>query len=136
MIYGGRFLSGYFAASSATMQLAGHFFAHAPQPIHFAASIVKLKSFLHLPARHFLSWICSRYSSRKFFMVDITGLAAVRPSIQRDAFEVAYPISSSFCISDSSPLPSAIFSRILSICVVPMRHGEHLPQLSSTQKSM
>jgi hypothetical protein len=38
-------LSGNFAASSAVMQLAGHFFAHIPQPIHLSVLMMKRKSF-------------------------------------------------------------------------------------------
>ena len=44
---------------------AGHFLAHIVQPLHFAASILYVTSFEHLPERHFLSLMCSMYSSMK-----------------------------------------------------------------------
>ena len=113
---------------------AGQFFAHLPQPIQNSGLMWNLRSAVQTFARHFLSLICSSYSSRKRFRVLITGSGALLPSPQRAMLCTIVASSSSSSRSDISPLPSTILSRISNIRFVPSRHGTHLPQLSRCVK--
>ena len=97
--------------SSPEIAPAGHFFAHNVQPLHFAASILYWISFEHLPARHFLSLMCSMYSSMKYLSVDRTGLEAVWPRPQSEALFIASQIACMSTMSCSVPRPSVILLR-------------------------
>ena len=89
-------------------------------------------------ARHFLSRICSSYSSRNVFRVLITRkrrtLTKAAQSHGSESF--LQVLSSSTRSLPFSPSPPTIFSRISSIRLVPSRHGTHLPQDSLWVKLM
>ena len=71
---------------------------------------------------------CWMYSSRKYWMLEVTGLVAPSPSAQNDRPRMLSDRSRS--VSRSSSLPCPCSSRF-SICLyqyVPSRHGVHLPQ--------
>src|SRR5574341_267357 len=93
-----------------------------------------LKSSSHTPAWHRLWRIWSSYSWRKYFNVESTELGAVPPNAQSEASLVDSASSMSSPMSLSLPFPSLIRVRILSICLMPSRHGEHLPQDSVERK--
>ena len=80
--------------------------------------------------------MCSMYSSRKVFRVEITGRGADLPRPHRAMVLTMVASSSSLSRSSSSPLPATIFSRISSIRLVPSRQGTHLPQDSRWVKDM
>src|SRR5574341_1667170 len=86
-----------------------------------------LKSSSHTPAWHRLWRMWSSYSWRKYFSVESTGLGAVPPNAQSEASLVDSASSIKSSMSLSLPFPSLILVRILSICLMPSRHGEHLP---------
>src|SRR4030043_176213 len=80
--------------------------------------------------------MCASYSFRKYRIVERTGFGAVFPNPQWEVSLICCPSRSSRPISSSFPLPAAIRFRILSITFIPIRQGTHLPQDSSTEKSV
>ncbi len=84
--------------------------------------------FSHTPAGQRFALMCWIYSSRKYFSVVSTGLAAVcpRPHNAESLMDSARPSSVLRSCSDASP--SATPCRILNICAVPSRQGVHFPQ--------
>ena len=95
--------------------------------------VVRLRQ---LPVRHFLSKICSRYSSSKLASVDSTGFGAVLPRPHREEFWIILARERSSSMSPALPLPLVIRVRMSSIRVVPSRHGVHLPHDSLQMKFM
>ena len=85
---------------------------------------------------HFLSTMCSTYSSLKYLSVETTGFAAVFPSPHRAVEVIVSASFSRVSRSDISPLPATIFSRISSILLVPSLQGTHLPHDSFCVKFM
>jgi len=63
-VQSGRLIAYGFPGSPAIAP-CGHAFAHAPQPVHFPASIEYAISALQTPAGHLFSLMCARYSSLK-----------------------------------------------------------------------
>ena len=87
------------------------------------------------PAAQRCSRMCCSYSRRKCLSVVSTGFGAVWPRPHRLASRTTWQSASSRSRSSSTPSPRQIFSSRLSICLVPTRHGGHLPQDSSQQNS-
>jgi hypothetical protein len=59
------------------MQLTGQRRAQSVQPMHLSGRMKKVSRSRHLPAGHFLSLMCARYSASKYFSVEIAGFGAV-----------------------------------------------------------
>src|SRR4030042_200368 len=90
---------------------------------------------LHTAALHRFRLICSSYSLLKWRIVLRTGLGAVPPKAHSEAPLAVSDSSSRSSMSPSLPFPLLILVRILSICLMPSRHGTHLPHDSSARKS-
>ncbi len=80
--------------------------------------------------------MCSRYSSRKAFIVLRTGFGALCPRPHRAVFCTTSAISYSSSRSSATAVPPVMRSKISSIRFVPSRQGTHLPQLSRWVKLM
>src|SRR4030042_6566214 len=115
------------------MAPCGHSLAQTMQPVHFTESTVKVMSDLQTPAGQRLSITCASYSSRKYLMVDSTGLGAVPPRPQSEASLMTSPRSPRSSISSRLPRPSVMSVRISSILSSPSRQGTHLPHDSSVR---
>src|SRR5512139_3823043 len=89
---------------------------------------------LHTAALHRFRLMCSSYSFLKWRIVLRTGLGAVPPKAHSEAPMAVSDISCSSSMSPSFPFPFVILVRILSICLMPSRHGVHLPHDSSFSK--
>ncbi len=85
-------------------------------------------------AGHFFSLMWASYSSRKYSMVESTGLGEVWPSPQSEHSLTVTAIASRVSMSASLPLPSVMRVRISSICLVPSRQEVHFPQDSAWVK--
>src|SRR5512143_1987941 len=101
---------------------------HMPNRMQCSGRMRTLPRPWHLFARQYLSFTCSSYSSRKYLMVESTGLGALFPRPQSEPDTTILPIFSSLSMSPFSPLPEVIFSINPYICQGPIRQGGHLPQ--------
>ena len=70
---------------------------------------------------------CWMYSSRKYWIDDVTGLVAPSPRAQNARPRMLSDTSSSVSMSCSSPSPRSSRSRICTYQNTPSRHGVHLP---------
>ena len=91
-------------------------------------SIWNCLRFVQTPVLHFLSSICSLYSSANAFNVLITGFGALFPSPHNAVLSIISASSRNSSISVGFPFPATILSRISSILFVPSLHGTHFPQ--------
>ena len=73
--------------------------------LHTAGSMTYVVRLRQLPVRHFLSKMCSRYSSSKFASVDSTGFGAVLPRPHREEFWIILARERSSSMSPGFPLP-------------------------------
>src|SRR3989304_3509622 len=78
--------------------------------------------------------MCASYSSLKYRNVQRNGLGAVLPKAHSEASLATSDSCSKSSMSPSFPFPLVILVRILSICLMPSRHGTHLPHDSSVRK--
>src|SRR5450759_1090289 len=79
--------------------------------------------------------MCASYSSRKYLIVERTGLGADWPRPQSDDVFTSMLSVSSRSRSPSRPLPSVILVNISSSRLVPILQGTHLPHDSDLVNS-